>query len=265
MLFPSLDPFYATIEKTFVVTYQMDLFYQALFPFLVTLAAVYLILCFATQRFMRDRLPFDLKRPLALWNLSLAIFSFIGAFRMVPHIGYSVYRYGHYYSLCENGLYQASYGAIGFWCTAFVYSKIPELFDTAFIVLRKKKLAFLHYYHHISVMFFVWHGYSMMSPIGIYFIAINYSVHSVMYFYYFLTAIGYRPRWAYMVTALQLSQMAFGIAANAYVYFLQYQGTPCIVADATLTLGTFVYATYFLLFLKFFLDRFVFKSTKKNV
>lgn len=42
---------------------------------------------------------------------------------------------------------------------------------------------------------------------GIYFVAMNYTVHAIMYFYYFLTALGYRPRWALAVTVFQLSQV----------------------------------------------------------
>lgn len=42
---------------------------------------------------------------------------------------------------------------------------------------------------------------------GLYFVAMNYTVHAIMYFYYFLTALGYRPRWALAVTVFQLSQV----------------------------------------------------------
>jgi hypothetical protein len=42
------------------------------------------------------------------------------------------------------------------WTMYFCLSKIPELLDTVFIVLRKRPLKFLQYYHHIVTMWFCW-------------------------------------------------------------------------------------------------------------
>ena len=47
---------------------------------------------------------------------------------------------------------------------------------------------------------------------GVLFVAMNYSVHAVMYGYYYLTSCGYRPNWSIGVTLLQLSQMFGGHA-----------------------------------------------------
>lgn len=43
-----------------------------------------------------------------------------------------------------------------FWATMFVLSKVPELGDTVFIILRKQPLIFLHYYHHATVLVYAW-------------------------------------------------------------------------------------------------------------
>ena len=61
------------------------------------------------------------------------------------------------------------YGAVGFWLFLFVMSKFPELIDTAFIVLKKGDLIFLHWYHHITVLLFCWHSYVTRSSAGLYF------------------------------------------------------------------------------------------------
>lgn len=47
-----------------------------------------------------------------------------------------------------------------FYAYAFVLSKVPELGDTIFIVLRKQPLIFLHWYHHITVLLYSWYSYS---------------------------------------------------------------------------------------------------------
>ena len=44
----------------------------------------------------------------------------------------------------------------GFWATMFVLSKVPELGDTMFVVLRKQPLIFLHWYHHATVLVYCW-------------------------------------------------------------------------------------------------------------
>ena len=85
---------------------------------------------------------------------------------------------------------------------------ISELFDTFFIVIHKKPLIFLHWYHHITVLLYCWHSYVTKSPPGIFFVVMNYSVHASMYFYYFLMATKMRPKWLnpMIITTFQISQ-----------------------------------------------------------
>ncbi len=46
----------------------------------------------------------------------------------------------------------------------------------------------------MTVLLYTWFSYSARNP-GIYFVAMNYSVHAVMYSYYFLMEIKLWPRW----------------------------------------------------------------------
>jgi len=146
----------------------------------------------------------------------------------------------------------------------FIISKIPELVDTVFIVLRNKKLIFLHWYHHITVLLFCWHSFYTRSSAGLYFTAMNYSVHAIMYFYFFLTSMGYKPPWGICVTILQISQMFVGVFVCSYVAYFKYQGLVCYQVPANFIAGIIMYASYFGLFLKLFCDRFVCNKGKKS-
>merc|ERR1711871_1021620 len=45
---------------------------------------VYLTFCFGVRAYLEGKEKFDLKMPLALWNMGLSFFSFCGMFRTVP-------------------------------------------------------------------------------------------------------------------------------------------------------------------------------------
>lgn len=202
--------------------------------------------------------PFDLRRPLAVWNLCLAIFSLFGFLRTAPHLLNIIWSHGFYPSVCDPAEQNYGHGAAGFWTMLFIFSKIPELFDTLFVVLRKKKLIFLHWYHHVTVLLFCWHSYVTMSSAGLYFVAMNYGVHALMYFYYFLTAVGIHPPWSAIVTALQISQMFVGMFIFASIFvFQRLQGLPCDVTPENFASGLVMYTSYAALFLQFAFARYL--------
>ena len=60
-------------------------------------------------------------------------------------------------TVCSSPLSGWGTGPSGFWVMLFIFSKLPELIDTVFIVLRKRQLIFLHWYHHVTVLLFCWH------------------------------------------------------------------------------------------------------------
>ena len=113
---------------------------------------------FSLRRWMRDRAPFSLRRTLTLWNTGLATFSILGFVRFFPDLQAGVLENGfsHSHSHCSRRLLDMRPCVL--WALLFVLSKVVEFGDTAFIVLRKTPLNFLHWYHHISV--FAYSSYS---------------------------------------------------------------------------------------------------------
>jgi len=222
-------------------------------------SSLYLIGLWKGTSMMKDKAPFGLKTQLALWNLFLAVFSFIGAIRTAPHLFFMLKDFGFEYTVCRSALAGYGNGAVGFWVALFIFSKFFELLDTVLLVVRKRKVGFLHWYHHCSVLLYCWHAYVWEMPTGIYFVVMNYMVHAVMYFYYFLAAVCAKPpRWALMVTIMQLSQMAIGIAITlSHVYILAYRTVPhCDGHLPNLTAALGMYASYFILFAQFLSNRY---------
>jgi hypothetical protein len=251
-------------ENKWQMTWQSDFCWESM-GHAVILCGCYAVMCFGGRWIMKDRKPFDLRIPLALWNLFLATFSFIGCIRTVPFLLNTIYQRGVYNSVCTPPTPHYGHGPVGLWVTLFIFSKVPELVDTLFIVLRKKPLIFLHWYHHITVLLFCWHAFATLTASGIYFVAMNYTVHAIMYFYYFLTALGCRPRWALAVTVFQLSQMVVGIAVCSLASYYIYSGVDCAVDRENLKWGIIMYSSYFALFLKFFIERYLLSPAKKPV
>lgn len=228
---------------------------------------LYMFLIFVGQKCMESRQRFEIRCLLIFWNLLLSIFSTIGVIMTAPHLFGMLYYKGLEYVVCAPGEGKFDYGMIGLWNILFALSKFPELIDTAFIVLRKRKLIFLHWYHHVTVLLFCWQCVAVRSSNTFFFIVMNYSVHAVMYFYYFLAAQRYRPWWAPFVTFIQISQMFAGVGICLLTYYYWYQGKVCDVPMDNFTCASVMYFSYLCLFVWFALGRYVFKkpkSTKSN-
>ena len=135
-----------------------------------------------------SRPAFDLRGPLTGWSMFLAMFSIMGAARTLPEFMHTLYTHGFYHSLCIPSFIEND-RVSGFWTWMFVLSKVPELGDTIFIVLRKQKLIFLHWYHHVTVLIYCWYSFSQYTAPARWFVVMNFIVHSIMYTYYAFRAL----------------------------------------------------------------------------
>ncbi|VDM95336.1 unnamed protein product [Thelazia callipaeda] len=213
---------------------------------------------FYLLQLMESRKPFNLDNLLIAWNLGLALFSLIGVCRMTPELLWSVRENSFEYSICTASFAQ---GVTGFWTKMFALSKyfsifslIAEFGDTAFIVLRKRPLLFLHWYHHVTVLVYTWHAYKDHTASGRWFIWMNYTVHAFMYTYYALKAMRLRlPKVAaMMVTVLQILQMIGGVFIGINILQIKLSGRSCQQTWSNLYFSFTIYFSYFLLFCNFF-------------
>lgn len=174
--FPYTDMFYFDIEKLYdpVPVHRLMRANNYVIP--VSFVVLYVLFCYFGQKFMAKRQAFELTSALAMWNLFLSVFSLWGAIRTVPHMIMMLSTMSIEDALCKHAFSAYGGGATGMAVQLFCWSKIPELIDSVFIVLRKKPLIFLHWYHHVTVLLFCWEAYVSTASNGLFFTAMNYSV-----------------------------------------------------------------------------------------
>lgn len=225
---------------------------------------LYLIIIFSIKRYMKNREPFELNTPLIFWNLGLALFSTAGIVRMMPGFLHIINEFGFTFSIC-NYEYGTKIQPTVFWGWLYIVSKVFEFGDTLFIVLRKRKLIFLHWYHHIMTLIMCWYTTGNLVAITYWFCVMNYSVHSVMYTYYALAALKVKmPRFIAMsITSLQLLQMIIGSFVCYSAIYRKWQGFPCEFSDNAVIVALSVYLSYVILFARLFYNSYIAKSDKK--
>ena len=217
-----------------------------------------------------------LKHLFAGWNLLLSVFSAIGVYYCLPFLMDLISRKGLRYLVCSDTMMLgkptddavACYGPIGYMMSLFMLSKFPELLDTIFLVIMGKPVIFLHWYHHITVLLYSWFSYRNATPTAYFFGTMNYTVHAVMYFYFFAST--YTRKLSFMrkpITLLQLTQMFFGVSATVIAYIYTADGLGCSksYADGTFFLFcSMLYGSYFVLFAKLFVDNYLRKPKSKK-
>jgi len=242
------------------------------YPVIIPLITIplYLAMVYFGQKIMKNRQPFKLNFLLKIWNLFLSVlsaFMFFGLFQPMSNL---VIQRDLHQLVClpeKDLLYGTPFRMIWIFCL----SKYIELIDTLFLILRKRPVEFLHWYHHTTVLAYTWYSLAILSSPGSIFGCVNSFVHTFMYFYFFLTSCGYRPTWGKLITIIQIAQMLIGIAAStiwSYYYFVEdscpLYSNAFIYFFSTLAL----YGSYFFLFYQFYRKRYTPKpqssSTKKT-
>jgi len=226
---------------------------------ILSLTLLYLSSVYLGTAYMRTRPAFSLKPLIMAYNAALVGLSaymcseFILSIASIPNFSFSCQPVD--YSSAPEALRLAR---VNWW---FFFSKVIELFDTIFFVLRKKnnQVSFLHVYHH-STAVGIWWVATKFAPGGeaYYPQAFNSFVHVIMYSYYFLSAMGPAMQpylwWKKYMTSLQLVQHvtiflkfciagASGLGSCGYPVALGYFAL-FYMATQIILFANFYYQTY---------------------
>lgn len=163
----------------------------------------------------------------------------------------------------------ACYGPMGFAMSFFMLSKFPELLDTFFLVVMSKRVSFLHWYHHITVLLYSWFAYHNATPSAVLFGTMNYLVHSMMYFYFGVST--YTEKLSFLrqpITTLQILQMGIGVGVTVIAYeFSSMENGQC--SETYERSGFFffcllLYGSYLGLFVKLYFDNYLVGRKKRG-
>ncbi|XP_023210118.1 elongation of very long chain fatty acids protein 3-like [Centruroides sculpturatus] len=235
---------------------------QSFLPYAVPISLAYVIIIFSLQNYMKSRPPFQLRWPLVIWNILLAAFSICGTLRLLPGLWISLREFGFTFSVC-NLSFPLKQHPLAFWLSLFTWSKLIEFGDTLFIVLRKRKLTFLHWYHHSLTLVIVWYVNSTEASTLYWSVTTNMFVHSFMYTYYAVTAMKVKvPVFIAMtITTMQIAQMFMGCFVNLLAAYMYYSGKYCEQTITSLLLSISIYASLGWLLCHFFRNSY-YKSKK---
>lgn len=164
----------------------------------ISVSMVYLFTIFLVRRLLTKRSPFHLRNLLTLWNLGLALFSIMCSVKLAGHLIPWTKENGLGSSICSPPINDA----LRFWLNLFTWSKLFELGNTLFVVLRKQQLRFVHIFYHLSTLVYAFHLFGGgiipsedISPPAYYpvIVLINVSVQGIIYTYYTFRSRGCAP------------------------------------------------------------------------
>lgn len=265
-LYASLKSLYAQWEIDYDCVAGRD--WMRASPWLPAVAAVlYMVLITWGKAMMESRKAWNWRNLMALWNLCLSSFSWCGLIRTLPQLIHNLRNYSIEEVFCNDPESAFGSGSTGLWVQLFILSKFPELLDTFFIVIHKKELIFLHWYHHVTVLLYCWHSYVSSTPTGLFFVVMNYAAHALMYGYYFLMAIKMKPKWlkGFYITTAQITQMIGGVIVTimSFYYYNKHNGdrSTCFIQKQNNAAAFLMYGSYLFLFCQFFVMKYFNKKT----
>jgi len=239
----------------------------------VSAAVLYLVTILGLQRLMRDRKPFNLNRFAIVHNFILFVGSLFVLCAASYHLIPQFMKRGAFSVVCDADGVLFVKGPVNYWFYIFYVSKVVEFIDTLILVLRKKKLIFLHVYHHCITLLLVWSTMNDNNPVAWADITANCFVHVLMYYYYFRCELGLPTWWKKYITSAQIVQFCWDLGWHNFWLYCHYvrigkiglgigQKKGCGGTELVKWWSDFVIVSFLLLFIQFY--RQAYKPTSEN-
>jgi len=198
--------------------------------------------------------PFNITAITAVWNLimsGLSLWMFLGTANFLfTNLSRFSLSDGIGRVFCDPQA-KLSFGG-DYWYYVFYLSKFVEFGDTYFLILKKKEVIFLHWYHHFVTASIIWTAWlypvpasQWMGPLT------NTFVHIFMYFYYFAQeSFGVSRTIGSYVTQLQIAQFLYCLFMFFIVGILFFGGSCAYGSSNAYVYLGFQYSVFLVLFLR---------------
>lgn len=244
-------------------------------PVAAAIATYYTVIFGGNYLFKKFQIkPLVLNGLFQLHNLFLTTLSLTLLVLMAEQLIPIIYNHGLFYAICNPNAWTQELVTLYY---LNYLTKFCEFIDTVFLVVKQKRLTFLHTYHHGATALLCYTQLMGTTSISWVPISLNLGVHVVMYWYYFLAARGIRVWWKEWVTRFQIIQFVLDLGfvyfatihKIIYLYFPQFNSVLVSCNDCHGSMnaayyGCAILSSYLVLFIAFYIEVYKRKGSRRS-